>query len=74
MSLDEFIEVPAHSRKKRGRKPLPEILPRVEVIHDIADDEKVCSLHGQALTPIGDKSIRTTGHCSGESTGTASYS
>ena len=52
---DELIKVPAHTRKKRGRKPLPEFLPRVEVIHDIPDDAKVCVLHGQALTPIGDK-------------------
>ena len=52
---DEFIKVPAHTRKKRGRKPLPEFLPRVEVIHDVAGDEKVCAIHGQALTPIGDK-------------------
>ena len=31
----ETIEVPAHARKKRGRKPLPDNLPREEVIHDI---------------------------------------
>ncbi len=37
------IHVPAHDRKKRGRKQLPEDLPRVEVIHDIDDTEKVCA-------------------------------
>lgn len=52
---DELIKVPAHTRKKRGRNPLPKFLPRVEVIHDIADDEKICAIHGQTLTPIGDK-------------------
>lgn len=37
------IQVPAHDRKKRGRKQLPEDLPRVEVIHDIDDVEKICA-------------------------------
>ena len=37
------IHVPAHDRKKRGRKPLPEDLPRVEVVHDIDDADKVCA-------------------------------
>ena len=31
----EKIRVPAHTKKKPGRKVLPESLPRVEVIHDI---------------------------------------
>jgi transposase len=39
---EEEIKVPAHNRKKRGRKALPEDLPRVEVIHDITDEEKQC--------------------------------
>jgi transposase len=37
------ITVPAHSRKKPGRKPLPENLPAVDVIHDISDEDKVCA-------------------------------
>ncbi len=36
------IVIDAHSRKKRGRKPLPADLPRVEVIHDIPEEEKQC--------------------------------
>jgi transposase len=36
------IEVPAHTRRKSGRKPLPEDLPRVEVEHDLSEEEKVC--------------------------------
>ncbi len=31
---DDVILVPAHTRKKRGRKPLPDNLPRIDVIHD----------------------------------------
>ena len=36
------IEVTAHTRRKSGRKPLPEDLPRVEVEHDLSEEEKVC--------------------------------
>ena len=39
---DDDIEIPAHKRKKRGRKPIPESLPRVDKIHDISDAEKLC--------------------------------
>jgi len=38
----EEIPVNGHSRKKRGRKPLPEDLPRVEIIHDLDESEKRC--------------------------------
>lgn len=41
--VQEEIKVPSHTRKKRGRRPLPEDLPRVNVIHDISDEEKVCA-------------------------------
>ncbi len=37
------IEVPAHTRRKRGgRKPLPAFLPREEIVHDLSEEEKVC--------------------------------
>jgi transposase len=49
----ETITVPAHTRKKTGRKPLPKDLPRVDVIHDIEESEKVCAC-GCALTRIGE--------------------
>jgi len=39
-SGDEEITVSAHQRKKCGRKPLPEHLPRVDVIHELAEDER----------------------------------
>jgi transposase len=39
---DDKIIVPAHKRKKPGRKPLPENLPRVERIHDLTEAEKMC--------------------------------
>ena len=50
----DTIEVPAHARKKRGRKPLPSNLPREEVIHDIPEKEKICAC-GCLLTRIGEE-------------------
>jgi transposase len=50
----EDIEIPVHTRKKRGRKPLPEELPRVEVVHDLADEDKVCAC-GCDLSRIGEE-------------------
>ncbi len=38
----ESITVEKHTHKKRGRKPLPDNLPRVEVIHDLSGEEKQC--------------------------------
>jgi transposase len=53
-NVEEEIHVPAHNRKKRGRKPLPEELPRVEVIHDIDEADKVCGC-GRELSRIGEE-------------------
>jgi transposase len=36
------IDVPAHKRRKGGRRPIPDFLPRVEVVHDLSETEKVC--------------------------------
>jgi transposase len=51
---DEHVEIAAHSRKQKGRKPLPEELPRVEVVHDIPEEEKVCQC-GAHLSRIGEE-------------------
>jgi len=51
-SRDDRIQIGAHSRKKRGRKPLPEDLPRIEIIHDLSDDQKQCAC-GAELTRFG---------------------
>jgi transposase len=48
----ETVNVPAHSRKKRGRKPLPDTLPRVEVVHEIPEDQRHCPHDGQVLAEI----------------------
>jgi transposase len=51
-AIDDTIIVPAHRRGKRGRKPLPENLPRVKVIHDLAEEDKMCAC-GAPLSRIG---------------------
>lgn len=48
------IDVPSHTRKKRGRKPLPDTLPRTEVIYELAGDDLNCPHDGQALKVIGE--------------------
>lgn len=48
------VQVEPHERKKPGRKPLPPELPRVEVLHDLAEEEKVCAC-GCALHRIGEE-------------------
>lgn len=39
---EEEVSVLAYTRKKRGRRPLPDFLPVQEVLHDLSDEEKVC--------------------------------
>ena len=52
-ALDEAIEVPAHTRKKRGRKPLPDGLPRVDVVHEITVEQRLCPHDDKPLIEIG---------------------
>ncbi len=52
---DERVAIKEYSRAKRGRKPLPDSLPRIEIIHDLTDDEKICPHDGQALKKIGEE-------------------
>ena len=48
------IPVAAHARRPRGRRPLPDNLPREEVVHDIPEDQKVCTC-GAPLSRIGEE-------------------
>lgn len=50
----EDVTVAAHKRKKTGRKPLRDDLPRVEVIHDISEEDKICTC-GAELVRIGEE-------------------
>ena len=48
------IEVPAHTRQRGKRAPLPEYLPRERIEHDLPEAEKTCSC-GCTLTRIGEE-------------------
>jgi transposase len=50
---DEGIDVPAHKRAKRGRKPLDPALPRTVVRHELPESERVCLHDGSPLKEIG---------------------
>lgn len=49
------INVSSHQRQARGRKPLPEHLPRIEVIHDLDEADKVCAVDGHPLHKVGEE-------------------
>lgn len=49
----DTIEVPAHKRVKRGRKPLDSALPRQIVRHELPEGERVCPHDGARLSEIG---------------------
>ena len=49
---DETAIVAGHTRKKK-RASIPAELPRVNIIHDLPDDEKFCPHDGTALKQIG---------------------
>jgi transposase len=46
---EEKAPVKGHTHKKRGRKPLPEELPRVEVVHDIPLCQDSCRMNFNPL-------------------------
>lgn len=50
------VEVAAHRRTRRGRRPLPAWMPREEIVHDLPEEEKVCPHDGQRLVEIGRES------------------
>lgn len=47
------IDVPAHKRVKRGRKPLDPALPREVIRHELPEGERVCPHDGARLSEIG---------------------
>ena len=53
VTIDEEITVASFTRKKGGRKPLPQELPREQIIHDLPETEKVCAC-GHALHKVGE--------------------
>jgi len=51
---EKTIIVNAHKRVKQGRKPISDNLPRVEIIHDIPEAEKKCTLCPKMRPRIGE--------------------
>lgn len=45
--------IPEHERKKHGRKPLPDHIPRTRIEHDLPEQEKICAC-GCLKTCIGE--------------------
>ena len=56
VEAEEEIIITGPYQKRRGkRKPFPEHLPRVEIEHDLSEEEKVCPHNGTALKRIGEE-------------------
>lgn len=53
-AIAEKIQVIQYERKKGGRRALPANLPRIEQVHDIPEEEKVCGC-GCKLSRIGEE-------------------
>ena len=51
---NDGVVIEAHRRRKRGRKPLPKELPRIDIIHDLDEDKKQCAC-GTQLSRIGEE-------------------
>jgi transposase len=52
-SVDEVVVGP-YVKARDHRKALPEFLPRERIEHDLPEEEKFCTLHGQAMEKIGE--------------------
>lgn len=49
----DVIEIPAHTRSTKRRVSIPADIPRVDIIHDLPDDQKICPYDGTALKRMG---------------------
>lgn len=52
-ATEDTVEVPAHRRTKRGRKPLDAALPREVIRHELPETERICPHDGAKLQEIG---------------------
>jgi len=51
--IKPIVNVPAHVRIKRGRKPLDPHLPREVIRHELPESDRVCAHDGTPLKEIG---------------------
>ena len=54
LDAEDSVTVSSHRRKTGGRKPLPERLPRIEIIHELPESERRCEHDGQWLKEINE--------------------
>jgi len=52
-SNENKVEIKGYTRSKKGRKPIPEHLPRKEIIHDLPEEEKECACCKKKRPRIG---------------------
>jgi len=52
---EESITIAKHTRRKAGRKKLPDSLPRVDVVHELSESDRVCPHDGAILREIGEE-------------------
>lgn len=53
-TVEESVEIEKHTRRRGVRKPLPDNLPRVDIVHDLDEQEKICHC-GARLSRIGEE-------------------
>ena len=50
------VAVAGHTRRRRGKRaPLPEHLPRIDVVHELPADQRVCPHDGATLEPFAEE-------------------
>ncbi len=54
-SEEDSVMVPEHKRRKGGPKKLPDTLPRVDVVHELSDADRICPHDGSILAEIGEE-------------------
>jgi len=53
---EESVTVTGHARRRRGKRaPLPEHLTRIDVVHELAEAERVCPHDGATLVAFGEE-------------------
>ena len=53
---EEPVEVAGHTRHRRGKRaPLPEHLPRIDVVHELPESERLCPHDGATLEYFGEE-------------------
>ena len=54
LTEEDTVTVKSYPRKKAGRKPLDPSIPRREIVHDIAEEDKICGC-GHDLEKVGEE-------------------